>query len=162
MSRKTYIGIDNGVTGSIAVISDDTPVFIKTPVRTQQNYTKTKQSITRVDVDKLREQLGPYRGQNTIALIERPMINPGRFKATTSALRSLEATLIVVEELGIPHQYIDSKEWQKKMLPSGLQKEELKTASLDIGNRLFPMFSGVKHPDRDSLLIAEYAKRSQL
>ena len=31
-----------------------------------------------------------------------------------------------------------------------------------IGNRLFPQFSDVKHPDRDGVLIAEYARRMNL
>ena len=36
--------------------------------------------------------------------------------------------------------YIDSKEWQKELLPSGCKGEELKTASRDIGCRLFPKY----------------------
>jgi hypothetical protein len=48
------------------------------------------------------------------------------------------------------------------MLPKGVAGEELKKASLDIGNRLFPMFTEFKHPDRDGLLIAEYARRQNL
>ena len=51
---------------------------------------------------------------------------------------------------------------QKDMLPKGCKGEELKKASLDIGNRLFPSFKTVKHPDRDGLLIAEWARRKGL
>jgi hypothetical protein len=88
------------------------------------------------------------------------MVNPQRFKASTSALRALEATIIVLEELRLPFQYIDSKEWQKEMLPKGIKgSSELKKASLDIGNRLFPQFKDVKHGDRDGLLMAEYCRR---
>jgi hypothetical protein len=59
--------------------------------------------------------------------------------------------------------YIDSKEWQKEMLPKGVKgSDELKKLSLDIGNRLFPQFRDFKHPDRDSLLICEYARRKNL
>lgn len=48
----------------------------------------------------------------------------------------------------------------KALLPKGCSGEELKKASLDIGNRLFPQFDNIKHPDRDGILIAEYARRN--
>jgi hypothetical protein len=64
--------------------------------------------------------------------------------------------------LGCRIIYVDSKDWQKEMLPKGTQGEELKKASLDISNRLFPMYADFKHPDRDGLLIAEYARRKNL
>lgn len=48
------------------------------------------------------------------------------------------------------------------LLPKGISGEELKKASLDIGGRLFPQFKEYNHPDRDSLLIAEYARRKNL
>ena len=90
------------------------------------------------------------------------MVNPTRFKATTSALRCFEAELVIIEYLGLRHIFIDSKEWQKELLPKGCSGNDLKKASLDIGNRLFPMFEKFKHPDRDGLLIAEYGRRKNL
>ena len=89
-------------------------------------------------------------------MIERPMINPTRWVASTSALRCLEATEIVLEELQIPYQFIDSKEWQKVLLPSGLVKEQLKKDADDVAKRLFPKLTIV---NSDSLLIAEYCRR---
>lgn len=76
-----------------------------------------------------------------------------------SAIRALEATLTVLEFLKIPYAFCDSKEWQRELLPKGLRKEELKTASLQVGKRLFPSvnFDGFK--DADGLLIAEYCRR---
>ncbi|GAH84395.1 unnamed protein product, partial [marine sediment metagenome] len=97
--------------------------------------------------------------------IERPYVNPQGFKATASALRCLEATLIAIEALGLSYQYMDSKEWQREMLPLGLKgTAELKKASVDIGCRLFPQYAEQirKHKDGDSLLIAEYARRKGL
>lgn len=153
---KTYIGVDNGVSGTIAIISEGVIDFRKTPVKKEQDYTKAKKIVTRVDVKALVELLEPYK-ENVFLFLERPLVNPGRWVATTSALRCHEAELNVIELLGIPFQFIDSKEWQKAMLPKGV--EDTKKASLDIGNRLFPKFRDYKHPDRDALLIAEYAKR---
>lgn len=159
--EKTYIGIDNGVTGSIGIVSltGSQQEFFKTPTFSCINYQKQVKNINRVDVAELRYRLRNV--QNPIAFIERPMVNPGRFSASTSALRALEATLIVLEELKIPYQFIDSKEWQKEMLPKGIKGADvLKKASLGVGARLFPQFTF--KGDADGMLIAEWARRNML
>lgn len=159
---KTYIGIDNGTSGTIGVIgNDDEFLFIKTPIMKVQDYTKAKKFISRLDVDRFANLLRPH-AKNSIAIMERPMINPTRFASSISAARCHEAMLTVLEMLAIPYLFIDSKEWQKDMLPKGCQKEELKKASFDIGNRLFPICRPLAHPDRDGILIAEWARRKQL
>lgn len=160
-----YIGIDNGVSGSIGIIDTDnnTQVYFPTPTFSQQNYTKTKANITRIDTEQLKELIGQYPLSTVV--LERPMVNPARFKATTSALRSLEATLIVVELLGHRLIYVDSKEWQRVLLPEGVKgSADLKKASLDIGLRLFPGLSEPirKQKDADGILIAEWARRGSL
>lgn len=164
---KTYIGIDNGVSGGIGLITPAEQVaFVPTPTISQQNYTKTKGNISRLDFEKfwdIMEDQMEYH--DCTVLLERPMVNPGRFKATISAVRCLEAQLIVLESLKIPYMYCDSKEWQKALLPSGIKgSTELKKASLDIGTRLFPQFTKEikKQKDADALLIAEYARRKGL
>jgi len=164
MNNKTYIGIDNGVSGSIAFLfPDKEPIFQKVLTKKELNYTKKKGYITRIDfeaMDKFFDKIIYHDLQSQFFVaVERPMVNPTRFKATTSALRSLESILILIEEYNLSFRYIDSKEWQKDLLPAGLRGPELKTGSLEIGNRLYPQFKSVKHPDRDGLLIAEYCKR---
>ena len=157
-----YIGIDNGVTGSIGIIKGSRHYLFKTPCFMEQNYTKAKGNISRIDHIALHDILEPYCLQHPKVYLERPMVNPKRFKATVSALRALESTLIVVETLEIPHEYIDSKQWQKELLPKGVKgAPELKKASLDIGCRLFPKLKKeiVKQGDADGLLIAEYLRR---
>ena len=78
-----------------------------------------------------------------------------------TAIRCWEAMLIMLESLGISHQFIDSKEWQREMLPKGVKGSDAqKKASLDIGNRLFPQFFGFNQKDRDGLLIADFARRN--
>lgn len=157
---KTYIGIDNGVSGTYAIIGEGVQFFAKIPVKTEQDYTKAKKNITRLDYGQFKAILEPYKGGEVIVVMERPMVNPTRFLASASALRCHEAELICIEELCLPLRYIDSKEWQRAMLPHGA--DDLKKASLDIGNRLFPNFKSYKHLDRDSLLIAEYARQKNL
>lgn len=170
--RKVYVGIDNGVSGSISIIITETneSFLYKTPVVYQQNYVKKKQGINRVDVIKFKEilnvNLNRYNFSTDIfAVLERPMVDTKRFRATMSAIRCLEATLIIFEDLEIPHMYIDSKEWQKALLPSGTKgRSQLKPASHDIGIRLFPHLKTTIETlgDADGILIAEYARRSGL
>ena len=159
---KTYIGIDNGVSGTVAVIRDGSVSFGKTPVVKVQDYTKRKKMLSRLDAVAFDLILAGVDPDNTLVVMERPMINPTRFTATESAIRCHEAMLVLIERRGLAHQFVDSKEWQREMLPKGCSGDELKTMSREIGNRLFPKFADVKHPDRDALLIAEWARRSGL
>jgi len=166
-SEGCFIGIDNGVSGTIGIVYNNLSIpasIIKTPTFSCLDYTKSKKNITRIDTEKLKAHLEivSYKSEIIQIAIERPMVNPGRFVATGSALRALEATLIVIEGMQIPYKFIDSKEWQKKMLPAGLEKAELKSASKGIALRLFPKLNELlKHlPDADGLLIAEYLRKT--
>lgn len=151
--------IDNGVTGSIGIIKSSTEsVFLLTPTVKMQDYTKAKKNITRVDVPKLMQIV--MENRPAIVILERPMINPTRFAATISAVRCLEATLSVLETLEVPYKFVDSKEWQRGLLPSsgkkGTDSATLKQESHDIGIRLFPMHKELihKHKDADGILGA--------
>src|SRR6056297_1467616 len=162
MSKKLFIGIDNGVTGSIGVISPDTSIFLPTPVKKEQDYTKKKKNISRINSIELFSFLKPYKdnfnSNEIIIALECPAINPQRWTSSMSAIRALEATLNVIELLGLPFRYIDSKEWQRELLPKGIKgTPELKKASMDIGLRLFPNHEEIilKQKDADGILIAE-------
>ena len=167
---KAYIGIDNGVTGSIAFIGDDKSWFRPVPTHKEQSYIKKKGNITRIDWMALDVMLvhcvSSWGNPKYVRVfIERPMVNSTRFKASMSALRALEATLIAVERIGLSYEYVDSKQWQKVMLPQGCKgTPELKAASMAIGTRLFPEHAEaiLKQKDADSLLMAEWARRSGL
>lgn len=162
--KKIYIGIDNGTTGTIGIVGDDMlPQLHHTPIKKEQDYTKAKKQVTRLDCIGLKSILDQFNHNDICVVMERPMINPTRWTASMSAIRCLEATLIMLEVLGISHQFIDSKEWQREMLPKGIKgSDEQKKASLDIGNRLFPQFADFKQKDRDGILIAEYARRKNI
>lgn len=159
---KTYIGIDNGVTGSIGIVPfvGTGAAFHHTPTFSCLNYQKEAKNITRVDAAALKEILSGVKAP--FAVIERPLVNPGMFSATLSAVRALEATLTVIEGLFIPYMFVDSKQWQKVMLPAGVKGDALKTASSDIGRRLFPQFGHMFKNDADGMLIAEWARRERL
>lgn len=157
---KTFIGIDNGVSGGVTILSQDGTVLLheRTPVKRCLNYTKKKAFINRLEQEKMKSILATA-GDNTFCMIERPMVNPGRFAATISAMRCMEATEILLEQLQIPYQFIDSKEWQRELLPSGLVKDELKIAASQVAKRLYPRLSVV---NADCLMIALYCKQKRL
>ena len=161
-----FIGFDNGTSSNgIGVITTDRrATLLKLPVRKQLSYTKEAKGITRVDYPKLLELLktiqAENRGEKLLAGLERPMVNSTRFNASLSAIRCLESTLIALEACQISYEYIDSKEWQKVLLPKGIKgSDELKKASFDIGTRMFPDLAIKK--DADGLLIAEYLRRRE-
>jgi len=164
--NKIYVGIDNGVSGSITFLTDSTVNYYKTPVKNCMNYTKKIKWLNRIDTKRLRQIFLDYLfDQNLevkpcLCLIERPMINPARFQASMSAIRALEATLIVLEELDIPYMYIDAKEWQKMFLPKGIKgASKVKKATKEVIKRMYPF---IKENDVDSVLIAEYGRRKNL
>ena len=172
MSNKIYLGIDNGVSGSIAIVGNSiAPRFIEIPTISEIDYQKKAKNRTRIDHAKLCDFLAEVKtnadcsGVEIKAFCERPMINPLRFDASISAARAMESLLIALESYHIPYEWCDSRKWQKEMLPSGLQgAPELKKASAVVGTRLFPKFEALikKHKDADALLIAEYARKNNL
>lgn len=134
----------------------------KKPTFSEQSYVKKKQNITRLNFQEYMVLIGSIKALSPVcyALVERPMVNPSRFQATASALRCLEAELIALSILEVPIQYVDSKEWQKVMLPKGIKGDALKKASIDMGSRMFPSLR--LKPDADGILIAEWGRRKQL
>lgn len=159
-----FVGFDNGVTSNgIGVVSSSGEARLyKLPVKKELSYTKEAKNISRIDYTGLCALFGDivadFNDPDVKVGLERPMVNSTRFNATLSAIRALEATLIAIESARWAYEYIDSKEWQKLLLPKGLKgSAELKNASFDVGKRLFPRLDIKK--DADGLLIAEYMKR---
>lgn len=175
-----YIGIDNGVSGSIGAVTEDGAFIFwaRTPTKADRSYTKEKKHIQRVDYARLRELLSKLVAAAGVCecvrvLLERPMINPGRFQATVSASRALESTLIALEESGLAQYYafIDSRSWQHELLPSSVwdvrvgargqqilssDPERLKRASKEQALSRFP--TAQITTDGDALLIALYGR----
>lgn len=164
--NKLYIGFDNGISGTVGMIFNNQTWFFLPPTKLEQNYTKKKGNITRIILPELVSIISglliKINPESIMCLIERPMVNPKRFQASTSALRALETQLNTVELLQIPYQYEDSKAWQKELLPKGVKGDvALKEASKNIGCRLFPQHAELikKHKDADGILMAEYCRR---
>lgn len=164
-----YCGVDNGASGSIAILSPDaSPFWAATPVKRCRNYQKTEKHLNRVDAEALFDILhdrvyvpAQQTGIRTLVLLERPYCNPAGFNASMLAARALEATLVVLDLLHLEYRFVDSKEWQAVMLPKGIiGRDELKKASYEVGKKLFATTKFKK--DADSLLMAQWAKNTKL
>ena len=156
--------IDNGTTGSIGYYDGSGSEFMLTPIKKEQDYTKAKKTISRIDSGLLFSILADLTmknpKENLMAVMERPLINPVRFTTSVVAARAFEATLVVIEQMNLPHMFCDSKEWQRGLLPSsgqkGVDSATLKKESADIGIRFFPQHREtiLKHKDADGILGA--------
>lgn len=177
ISNATVIfGLDNGSTGTISCIDTEYKLlsFRKTPAKVELDYTQDIKYINRIDTIELKKWFeSNIKKLNkdkrvTIVILERPMKNPTRFEQSISACRAFEATLIVLEELGLDYIVIDSKEWQHYFFGKNTTNIDLKFESMKKGIDLIKnnyshikIYNNVveeitKHGDADSLLICQY------
>jgi hypothetical protein len=155
----TVIGIDNGSTGTIGILSDQHPPrFFPVPVKECAHYGRSKKGTTqRLDRGTLAFML-KQEGHDPATVrvfLERPFT--GKFlNAVLPAHRFFEATLCVLEDLGLGRQTVDSRDWQKSFFPETQGSAELKRASMLRGIEMYPQFAVQirKHGDADGLLIA--------
>lgn len=168
--QKIYIGIDNGVTGSIGIIYDKTEKYdlIQTPFKKELLYTKEKQHISRLCFDKFFNILNKlkYEGDCKI-MLEYPYSNKTNNKALRSGLRCFEAQLIVIEQLNFKKkkiEYIQAKEWQALYLAGIKGRENLKQVSKEYGCLMFPEIKDKisKYKDADGLFIAKYLREKNI
>jgi len=157
---KVTIGIDNGTSGTVAIVSDACSVFFKTPIREALHYTKSKKTIKLLDWDQLQKEIRAFTdaSDNPHAYIERPMVNPMFFNTSMFAMSCYLSTRQCLEIHGIGFTTVDSKSWQKTMLPGFKGKAELKKASKLRGIELYPQHKDLitKQKDADGLLIAHH------
>ncbi len=160
------IGLDNGTTGSLSVY--DTSLNIMAlhtlPVKKELDYTKKAKHITRIDFPGMCElfaRLKKDTNNDIHVYMEKPFTGGAMFMQNSiKAFRCFEAELIALEECGIGYTVINSKDWQKKLIPQGIKgSTELKKASLEIARRLYPYLSEkLNLSNADSVLIAHHFK----
>lgn len=177
---KLVIGLDNGATGTICSIIPQMKYldFIQTPSIVSLDYPKEICYINRVDIDKLKEFINKsikkankfYKQPiKSIVVMQRPMVNPQRFKQSGHALRAFQATIITLEMLGIDYVIIDSKKWQHYFFGKNTMMLDLKAQSMKKGLQILDnykikakdkevMESTIrKHGDADGMLICQFA-----
>ena len=151
------IGIDNGVTGTIGIITPERSCL--RPVPTMADALGGR----RIDHEALRELILSFcEGclAVTHAAIEQPLSGLPSAAAIKSANRAFEAARITLEILGVGYEVISAAKWHKTELPGVTGRENLKRQSLAKG---LAMLSDIKSKDCarkakdcDGLLIADW------
>ena len=161
MTEQFYIGIDNGVSGGISIIDKNHNLVLckKMPIERKLYFTKKKKFFNYIAFNELIDILCQHT--RSFAYIERPMINPKMFNASLSAFVAYDRVTLALERVGIGFDTIDSKLWQKCFLPPKLKGKELKEASIQVAKRLYPNADIKTDGQADSLLIAEFLKRTR-
>lgn len=159
MSAHVTCAVDNGSSGSIAVLGPDGSLFEPTPtVECLQG--KAGKVIKRLDHATFKAFMEAHCDRaKTHVYLERPF-TAGPMFITTSILaaRCYEATLVILEQLGLGYTTIDSKDWQKAILGEVKGSPALKKASMLRGMQMYPAHAkAIKdHGDADALLIAHH------
>lgn len=162
MSNRVTVGIDNGSTGSVGIIGPNGAIFEKVPTQPYLHYGKKGSIGQRLDraalINLILGQIDkPTEIANVRAYIERPF--SGRFiNSVVPAHRFFEATIIVMEDLKIGYEVVDSREWQPPILGNVKTSAKLKLASELRGVQLYPQLRDAikSHGEADGLLIAHF------
>ncbi len=159
----TYIGIDPGINGGLAVIE-----VAETGEMTAHAYTLGPHPLVA-----LRAQLA-LRSEPFFVAIEGVHAFPKcSAKSTTTALVNYGKLLGCLETLGIPHTIVSCKSWQKhfgikaaKGLKGPARRKAIKAQSIDCARSLFSavnlVLPGCKREHdgmADALLICEYGRQ---
>lgn len=169
-ATRVIHAMDNGVTGSMATLfPDGTMVYQKNPTRKTRENRKHPKEINRLNYDVLLDYLRSLpKDVPLLIATERPATTKNMISSISGA-RFSEALTLVTEQLmkerdGVRVRVVDSGEWQKPMLPSGLTGEAKKAASLALGKTMYPdiKFPAKKGTDADAIIMAVWAKNTNL
>jgi crossover junction endodeoxyribonuclease RuvC len=104
-----YLGIDNGLSGGIAVIDDDNKIVLAEPMPTIK--VKDKRLI---DIKKLSELITKH--EVDFAVIENAHAMPGQGVSSMFSFgRVFGINLALLEAHGIPYKIVESRTWQKEV-----------------------------------------------
>lgn len=167
MKNKTWIlGIDNGITGSYALMNPHGQVVAlkHVPTYKEKKWTKPKVKkyksglikttfdyITLIDIDALQRELATYVGtvSDVQAFLERPAISYAAawsMQTSISAAMSWAYVVYVLKKLKINVTTIDSTMWQKALIPEALgknNKEYMKSLKKGERNKLLKEASDI-------------------
>jgi len=150
---STFIGIDPGKTGAIAVLQNDGIVFVDlgdTMGRAQPELVHAAVSFVLQDPD------------GSIAMIEMPMTVPKESTSTAQKLGiSIGEVRMLMTAFNIPYTMVDPRRWKRTVFfgyPEGAGKLD-KAALRALAVRLYPRADIGKRKDAgraEALLIAHY------
>lgn len=152
-----FAGIDPGVTGALAFLSETSRVLYGEPLPAQP-YRKSRRQIACAE---LARRLSPLREPNIDSLITIEDVHafPGQGVSSTFSFgMSFGQVLGVIEALGLRYQLVSPRAWQKPFLGTGSGNP--KNRAKVVTQRLWPACGDLSGGLIDALLIAEYGRRS--
>lgn len=155
--------LDNGTSGGYAVMDLNGRLLAaaSVPVITEQDYTKMKKQITRLDVkwmlDIIENRLPDPK--KALVVLERPYTFKG-YKQVVAAARCHEATLIAFDLANVPKEsitIIDSRAWQRvHFTETQLKDYNTKDLAWAFVARNFPEYANAPEGVIDAICIAAY------
>ena len=150
MKKHYYIGIDPGMTGAVAIISNNNDIQVFDCPET---------------IPEMVAIIKPYKGQSK-ALIEK--VNPFYKSSAKSAFTfggNFSAWQAILASFEIPYEFITPRKWQKIMFDSANKVEDTKKQSFERTIRLYPIIELKTKRGKildgrcDALLIATLLKQ---
>ena len=163
IKRAIFVGVDPGLTGSVAIIDDTSrpiaTIDIVTRHRSVINTHLSREFDVRATADQVIDRLVNYLECKWYGLIEMPFIMRGvktNVLTVSSQYQTYGGLLAMMDMLEIETTSIQPSTWKKGF---GLTKSKM--LSIDIARQLWPTIdlSLKKHHDTaEALLIAEYRR----
>jgi len=157
---RLFIGVDPGLTGALASISDNRLLLLADlPIMARGVSGKVKNQVNPAALSALFRELVEGFGKNeTIVAIELMGAMPGQGVSSTLSI-GLTAGLIegVVAAAGLRYELVRPSKWKKSMALSA-DKEQARAAAI----KMFPEadLKLKKHHNRaEAILLAEWARR---
>ena len=148
----TFIGIDPGAKGAVAVLDETANVI----ALLDMPYDKTLKSL---DIKALKDILDTY--SDSFCVLEKCQYTPaikGSGAFTFGKTIGMTETLVALS--GLKHELIRPQKWQSTFSLIGKDK----TSAIAVAKRLFPSVQNkllkTKDGRADALLIAEYCRRT--
>jgi hypothetical protein len=165
--NNVIIGIDNGVSGSLAAISSHSGALIDAIPMPIQKARKGNE-IDVVEVERWIKNVSAGFHNVQCAILEEPGGSKSA-KAATSMAGSFHALRTVLTLAGIRWHRITPQKWQREMMP-GCNAGDTKPRALELAKRLWPdeTFLATErskvpnHNIVDAALLAEYARIKKL
>ena len=165
--NNVIIGIDNGVSGSLAAISSHSGALIDAIPMPIQKARKGNE-IDVIEVERWIKHVAAGFHNVHCAILEEPGGSKSA-KAATSMAGSFHALRTVLTLAGIRWHRITPQKWQREMMP-GCNAGDTKPRALELAKRLWPdeTFLATErskvpnHNIVDAALLAEYARIKKL
>lgn len=159
----TYIGIDPGNKGAIAILEPDKPMVIyKMPAEHQrEELLKLMETIAAYPFPKVaieKQILKPVGGKKPCPFCKKPISYAYMQAGVATTFRNYGILLGLMYAYRIPYEEIDGSTWKKLFKLTKLGKE----GSIKLAKQFFPYLSeeiGEDDNKAEAALLAEYGRR---